>query len=266
MSIRSRVGVGEVMHSRLSPKKHAFTYKVFQPLFDLDEMPSLLQRLKFWAYEKFNLASFKRKDHFGDPDVSLKECVARETERQLGISVDGRIEMLANLRYFGIGMNPICMFFCYDREDNLIACTAEVTNTPWGEKICYAMPVREADKLDDDTHEWTHSNAKQMHVSPFMPMDMEYRWKIFKSGERLSLQIENWKDEQRSFIATMNLKLREATASNLNRTLFRFPLMTLKVIFAIYWQAVRLKLKGLKVFDHPGHAPTPPAPINVSEK
>lgn len=252
----SKIGVGIVTHARLTPKKHSFRYKVFQPLFDLDEMPALLKPRWFWSYEKRNIANFRRRDYYGDENVPLKETIQQVANEQLGLSLTGRVELLANLRYFGLGFNPICMYFLYDDDNVLRACVSEVSNTPWNEKVCYAMLVTDPALPGpaDDKYNWTHRNDKQMHVSPFMPMDMEYRWCIQKTVNNVNITIENWKEGSKALVATMSLALEPATGRKLNRTLVRFPFMTLKVVLAIYWQAVKLVAKRLTVFDHPGEA------------
>lgn len=250
--MHSKIGVGLVTHNRLTPKKHAFRYKVFQPLLDLDEMPRLFKPRWFWSYERRNIANFRRRDHVGDANEALKTTIQNAVHEQLQLALTGRVEMLANVRYFGLGFNPICLYFCYDSDDKLQACVAEVSNTPWGEKVCYAMPV----DGQGPTYSWTHSNQKGLHVSPFMPMDMEYRWHITLNEELVNVVIENWRENRQAFVATMSLKFRPATGRALNRTLLRFPFMTLKVLIAIYWQAVKLVVKGLKVYDHPGETPS----------
>jgi len=96
--------------------------------------------------------------------------------------------------------------------------------------------------------------AKDFHVSPFMPMDVAYHWRFSEPGERLAVHMENARGGDAVFDATLALARREITGPALAGVLLRFPFSTLRVLAAIYWQALRLKLKGVTVHDHPGYA------------
>ena len=180
---------------------------------------------------------------FRAPQQPLAAAVREEFERQLGSRPDGRVEMLANPRCFGYCFNPIALFFLHDREDRLVGVLAEVRNTPWGGRIAYAMPV------PPGSTRWSHCNRKAMHVSPFLPMDMEYRWRCARDARRLTVHIENHRAGHCVFDATMHLNLAPASKWNMTAMLLRHPLMPLKIITAIHWQALRLWFKRIPVFN-----------------
>jgi DUF1365 family protein len=155
--------------------------------------------------------------------------------------------MLANLRYFGYLMNPIACYYCYGDEagTQLDYLVAEVTNTPWNERHSYVLAAPEDGG-------WLRTRfAKDFHVSPFHPMDMEYHWHSNTPGEKLCLHLANSRDGERVFDATLSLQRHELTAASLRRFLWRYPMMTAKVAGAIYFEALRLWLKGNPYFPHP---------------
>ena len=145
--------------------------------------------------------------------------------------------------------NPVSFYYCFDAADTHVeTIVAEVTNTPWGERHCYVLPQRM--NAGRDGH-GRYFPEKVMHVSPFMEMDVAYDWRFNAPGEMLTVHMENAREGRKIFDATLVLEREEITARSLARALAGYPLMTLSVMVAIHWQALKLWLKGAPVHDHP---------------
>jgi len=225
---------------------------MFMLYLDLAELPRVFEGRWLWSTRRAALARFRREDHFGDPawplDESVRDLVARETGRR----PTGPVRLLTHLRYFGYVFNPASFYYCFDEDDTRVeTIVAEVTNTPWGERHCYVLPRTMNEGRGGVAR---FRPRKVMHVSPFMEMDVAYDWRFGPPGERLSVHMENARGGRRIFDATLVLQREEIRAATLARALAGYPLMTLKVIGAIHWQALKLWLKGAPVHDHPAKA------------
>lgn len=250
MSMNSSIYFGRVRHRRMAPVEHAFSYRMFMLYLDLAELPRLFERRWFWSVSRPALARFRREDHFGDPAVPLEQSVRDLVDRETGQRPEGPIRLLTHLRYFGYVFNPVSFYYCFDADDARVeTIVAEVTNTPWGERHCYVLPQRM--NAGRDGH-GRYSPEKVMHVSPFMEMDVAYDWRFNAPGEMLTVHMENAREGRKIFDATLVLEREEITARSLARALAGYPLMTLRVMVAIHWQALKLWLKGAPVHDHPG--------------
>lgn len=240
---------GRVKHTRTEPVLHRFGYRMFMMYLDLDELPDLFRKRWFWSATRPALARFRREDHIGDPGEPLAESVRKLVERETGRRPEGPVRLLTNLSYFGFCFNPVSFYYCFDVDGRTVrAIVAEVNNTPWGERETYVLP----DSADVGQRGVKRFRPrKKMHVSPFMPMEVDYDWCFTDPAQRVTVYMANSSNGKRMFDASINLKRTDISAGALASVLLRFPFMTVQVVAGIYWQALRLWLKRCPVYAHP---------------
>jgi DUF1365 family protein len=247
--MKSCIYEGRVKHSRRQPKEHRFSYRMFMMYLDLDELPTLFDKRWLWSTSRPALARFRRENHIGPNDKPIADAVRELILQETGRRPKGPIRLLTNLSYFGYCFNPVSFYYCYSEDDAFVEhIVAEVNNTPWGEQDFYVMPCSEAQQTGAPMRA---NPAKKMHVSPFMPMDMQYDWALSQPGERLSVYMAGLRDSNRIFDASLQLKRTEISSGSQASVLLRFPFQTMKIMFAIHWQALRLWLKGCPIYAHP---------------
>ncbi|MGB5606425.1 MAG: DUF1365 domain-containing protein [Gammaproteobacteria bacterium] len=255
--MHSRLYVGQVKHRRYTPVSHAFQYAMFMLYLDLDELPSVFRGRWLWSTTRPALARFRRADHLGDMNVDLGTAVRSFVREETGIELKGPVRLLTNLRYFGYGFNPVSFYYCFDATgDKLDVIVAEVNNTPWGEQYCYVLPEAHNSGSKDYKR---YLLDKRFHVSPFMGMDIDYDWRFTLPAESLVVHMKNFQQGKTLFDATLSLRQQPVTGINLAGALIRYPLLTAKVVAAIYYQALRLWLKRIPYIPHPDkqEAPNP---------
>ncbi len=241
---------GRVAHARFEPVKHGFSRRLFFAYLDLAELPRVFAGRWLWGVERRALASFRRRDHLGDPAQPLDVAVRDLVEQRLGARPRGPIRLLTHLRYLGVLFNPASFYFCFAPDgERLEAVVAEVTNTPWLERHVYVLPAR----LEPGAVALLEI-PKAFHVSPFLPMDLAYAWRIAVPGERLELSIHALRGGHRVFVADLALERREISGSSLARALLRFPALSAQVVAGIYLQALRLWRRGAPFHPHPAVA------------
>ena len=242
----SGIYAGTVMHRRLRPKRHHLRYRVFFLLLDVDEIPALGERLRLFSHRRFNLFSFDERDHADGTNTSLRDWAEGHLTRA-GIDIDGgQIHLLAMPRVLGYGFNPISVWFCYHRSGRLAALMHEVHNT-FGERHTYLIPVAP----DYEPENIKQACVKTLHVSPFMAMNMRYDFRVHAPDERLSLAIRGSDEDGPLIVAVLAARRREFSDAALLRVFFGTPLLTLKVIAGIHWEAARLWIKGLRFHPRP---------------
>ncbi len=230
---------GTVIHKRFKPKTHFFEYSVFSLLIDLSELDKLDRQIKFFSFNKFNLVSFFEKDHGSRDGKPLNEWVKKNLDDYNIYSKDIKIKLLCYPRIFGYVFNPLSVFFIYDSEERLISILYEVKNT-FGEQHTYIF------KVEDDVKHFQHNCSKKFHVSPFIEMDCNYFFKILKPGEKISVIINQYQENEKILYASQDGKRVDFNSKELFKSYLKHPLMTFKIISAIHFEAFKLWTKGIK--------------------
>jgi DUF1365 family protein len=245
--LRSAIYEGEVLHTRFGPgPEHSFSQRVAMPLLDLAEVGAVMGLHPAWSGHRISPVAFRREDFLGDPATPLSQAVQDLVSDRTGHRPEGPVAMLANLRTWGWLFNPISLYFCADRTTSdggpgsISSLVAEVQNTPWHDRHAYVVG-----------RPGTHRFAKELHVSPFLPSDVDYQLRYTAPGARLVVALEVLQGEQPLFAATLSLRRRPVDRAVLSHLLWSYPALTHRVTVGIYAQAARLGLKGAPFFSHP---------------
>jgi uncharacterized protein len=248
--------VGSLVHRRFHPVRHDFSYPIFLAMMDVDRIPEMMRASPFVSYNRWNWAGYDERDHFGDPALPLRERLRRDAAAHGLALPEGPIFLLTHLRYLGYCFNPVSFYYLYGRSGALEMMLAEVNNT-FGETCNYWLtPDRELPgaAVRSPQSARCFETRKVFHVSPFMDLGHQYTWIFTPPGDRLVAHMKTRKEDGVFFDATLRLSRRPWNARELRRVLLEYPCVTAKVITAIYWQALRLRLKGVPYVPHPGAA------------
>lgn len=260
-STASAIYVGTVAHRRMKPRPHAFRYNAYWMFIDIDELPDLDRRLRLFSYNRRNILSFRDADHASGEAAPLRPQIERHLQ-QAGIDLQGgAIRILCMPRVLGFVFNPLSVHFCYGRDGTLKALLYEVHNT-FKERHSYlngVPPKRQADGIVEQ------SCSKRFFVSPFMEMDMSYRFRVMPPNATVGVMICGDDATGPVIAATLAGKRRALTDATLLRVLLTVPLVTAKVVAAIHWEAFRLWRKGLRLVAHPAPPPDSVSATRVKE-
>ena len=226
---------GEVTHTRFKPVRHFLKYKTFSLLIDLDEVDELDKSISIFSFNKFNIYSFYNKDH-GERDGScLKKWILTNLKKSNIKENITKVKLLCYPRIFGYVFNTLSIFYCYD-NDKLKVIFYEVKNT-FNEQHTYIFNIK-------DNEEIIQKCKKKFYVSPFMDMETYYNFKLENPGQNLSVFIKQTDTENTILTATQTGRKKEFSLKQLFINFFKYPLMTIKIIGSIHFEAFLLWKKG----------------------
>lgn len=269
---------------------NAFEYSMAYLLLDLDKIESLVEKSRIWSLNAFNIISLKTQDwflpEFASNDYTEKKTHAKTQSNSLSqdelspkqvkqhvltaiieqydeaLSLQNtRVLLLTLPRYFNHGFNPVSFYFVFKgavQSPSYIV--ADITNTPWNQRHAYVLKCEQDASSASDRDTYQFDFDKVFHVSPFMPMDLAYDWRFSFCESNIIIHMRLLKNNQGKhgqvtrdlvFDATMNMQFEPLTQSTMQTLPIRYPLQTLKVVAGIYWQALKIKLKGNRFYLHP---------------
>jgi DUF1365 family protein len=244
VSLRSSLYVGTVMHRRIRPRSHHFRYRAFWLLVDLDELPFLSETLWLFSHNRPGVFSLYDTDHGDGNTTPLRLQIDRQLG-EVGLDIgDGRVRLLCMPRTLGYVFNPLSVYFCHHADGTLAALVYQVHNT-FGERHSYVIPVTTGCGAVHQQCE------KSFYVSPFMEMNLHYDFRIIVPDEQIAVGMRVATPEGLLFNAALAARRKELSDGTLIRLCLTFPLLTLKVIAAIHWEALRLWLKGIPYRPRP---------------
>jgi len=245
--------VGKVMHARLKPIGHRFSYRVMSLLIDLDRLPAADRQSPLFGVNRAALYSFHEADH-GERDGSPLRVYAQRCAAERGIDLTGgRVLLLCYPRLLGYTFNPLSVYFCYRASGELALLIYEVRNT-FGDIHPYILPVKSGQMSCAGVRQ---QQDKLFYVSPFIEMAMRYHFRVLPPEERVQLRILEADGDGPLLAATFTGRRRALNTKELRRAFFTVPLVTFKIVAAIHWEALRLWLKGARLVPRTGAVSNP---------
>ena len=237
--LSSGVYWGDVFHQRFRPTQHEFNYRFMQWFIALDELDAVHQQSRWLSTQGFAPLWFRRKDYLKDEVGSLQQAALNKMSALAGREMQGRVFFMGNIRTFGLFFSPVNFYFLQQNGDYTYM-LAEVSNTPWLERHYYLVNLADSQP----------TMQKAFHVSPFNPLDMTYRWKISAPNDHCFIQLAAETDKK-DFVAGMKLTRTGLNREQIKRVITTTPVMALKIISGIYWQALKLFIKRTPFYGHP---------------
>ena len=240
----SAIYSGNVIHKRFIPKKHSFNVSLYMLALDVAEIEKSKKNFGLFGFSWFNPLRFVEEDYIRSEPNSLSQRIKDKVKTLNGDADIQSILMLVQVRCFGIYFSPANFYFCYNSNNECTQMMAEVSNTPWNERHYYLVDLLEDKKI----------SKKEFQVSPFMNLDMSYHWHVIapqQDDDKLLVKIENKRtnqetgEVQRLFEASLILKKQAFNKRNLLRIWMQLPVMTVKIVVGIYWQALKLFTKRI---------------------
>jgi len=245
MTDAARIFQGKVVHKRLRPKEHRLHYRVFTFLLDVDQLGETERRLKFFSVDRFNIFSLYQRDH-GSRDGKPMSDFAWDTVKKAGMSEQvTSVHVLLYPRIFGFAFNPITVYFCLDQNQRPALMIYEVRNT-FGENLTYVLKAG-----PEKNGTFAHSTPKAFYVSPFNKVDGDYTFHVTFEESSLAVGVALKTDDAPLLRTHYNAAGSEMSDFKLLKLLITHPLMTLKVVAGINWEALKLWVKGMKLTDRP---------------
>lgn len=244
--MKSQLYAGQVRHKRFRPAVHELNYSVFSMLIALDERETLASRFWLFSYNRWNLISFYDKD-FGEVDNEPLDAYVHRKLQEAGISqVPHTILLSCYPRIFGYTFNPLSLYYCLDESGHPIAILHEVHNT-FRERYTYVLPVNE---LCEQSNYINQIAKKQLFVSPFAHMDMNYEFRLNVPDDKQVLVIKTHDKQGLVITASYIAQQQVLSAGSLLKHFCLMPLLSLKVVAGIHWEAARLWFKRVPVVRH----------------
>src|ERR1700687_52744 len=245
---------GDVMHARLKPMGHRFSYRVMSLLVDLDRLDAADRQSRLFGVNRAGLYSFNE-DDYGEGGASSLLIYAHRCAAEPVIDLtSGRVVLLCYPRLLGYTFNPLSAYFCYRADRELALMIYEVRNT-FGVIHAYVLPVKPGESSDAGVRQ---AQEKLFYVSPFIGMAMRYHFQVSPPGDSVKLRILETDRDGPLLAATFNGHRRALTTAALVRSFCSLPLVTLKIVAAIHWEALRLWLKGVRPVPRPTIVGTKP--------